>query len=274
MDADLLNFFKIGLSFFVGGGVVAFVTILSEKVSAQIGAIVSALPVPITIAIFFQGLLLGPDVVAYEALPKAIIMLALVGVFFIVFVLTVRYGLLISMLCASALWIICGLLLGGVAIQSWFIALIVFAVLSLVIFLLFQFIAIEPLRSSYKKSITVLEIVLRFIFAGSVILASVLLSYIAGPVWGGIVSTFPSLAASTLIILYFSSGADFTKFFAKLVFVRAIVNCGAFIIAVYYVYPLLGVWLGTLVAYIAPVLTAILFYYFDKNRSQAVKNAA
>ncbi len=273
MDADLLNLVKIGLSFFVGGGVVAFVTVLSEKVSAQIGAIVSALPVPLTIAIFFQGLLLGPDVVAYEALPKALIMLALVGVFFIVFVLTARYGLLMSMLSASSLWMLCGLLLGGMAVQSWLIALIVFAVLSLVILLLFQFIAIEPLRSNQKKPITLLEIVLRFTFAGSVILASVLLSYIAGPVWGGIVSTFPSLAASTLIILYFSSGADFTRFFAKLVFIRAIVNCGAFIIAVYYIYPLLGVWLGTLVAYIAPVLTASLFYYFDKSRREALKNA-
>jgi hypothetical protein len=110
------------------------------------------------------------------------------------------------------------------------------------------------------------EIILCGVGAGSLVLLSVLLSQIGGPVLGGIVAAFPAVFASTLIILNRSEGTEFSRATTKPLVLSGIVTIIPCSVAVRYLYPILGIWLGTLVSYALVVPLAFFFCYAAQNQ--------
>ena len=109
------------------------------------------------------------------------------------------------------------------------------------------------------------EIVLRGVGAGFLVLISVFLSQIGGPILGGIAAAFPAVFTSTLIILNKSKGTEFSRAVTKPLVMSGILTIIPFSVAVRYLYPSFGVWLGTLFSYALVVPLAVLSYYVAQH---------
>jgi hypothetical protein len=97
---------------------------------------------------------------------------------------------------------------------------------------------------------------------------SVVLSQIGGPVLGGIAAAFPAVFTSTLIILKRSKGTEFSRAMTKPLVFSGILTIIPFCLAVRYLYPVLGVWLGTLGSYVFVVPLAFLSYYAVRHQGK------
>ncbi len=111
-----------------------------------------------------------------------------------------------------------------------------------------------------KKHYTPIEILARGVGAGSLVFLAVLLSQIGGPIVGGIASAFPAVFTSTLIILYKSEGTEFSRAMTKPLVMSGILTIIPFSVAIRYLYPSIGIWLGTLSSYVIIAPLAVLSY--------------
>lgn len=101
---------------------------------------------------------------------------------------------------------------------------------------------------------------------GSVISMIVIIAKVAGPSWGGIFATFPALTISTMLITVQSGGVEFTRLIAKNVLISTTTTISMFAIFTYFLYPLVGVIWGSILAYFGLLIISIPLYLliFDK----------
>lgn len=107
---------------------------------------------------------------------------------------------------------------------------------------------------------------LKAILTGIVISLIVVISKLAGPKWGGIFATFPALATSTYLITIKSGGVEFTRLIAKNILISTTTTIGLFGIFCYFLFPIVGVILGSVFAYIGLLIISLPLYFliFDK----------
>jgi len=112
-----------------------------------------------------------------------------------------------------------------------------------------------------EKHYELWEITFRGVGAGALVMTSVLLSEIAGPVFGGIAAAFPAVFTSTIVILNRSRGTEFSRAVTKPLVFSGILTVIPICVAVRYLYPTVGVLLGTLISYVLVTPLAVLSYY-------------
>ena len=107
---------------------------------------------------------------------------------------------------------------------------------------------------------------MRGVGAGSLVLLSVVLSQIGGPVLGGIAAAFPAVFTSTLVILNRSRGTEFSRAVTKPLVLSGILTIIPFCVAVRYLYPSFGGsgW-DTAVSYALVVPLAAASFYMAKR---------
>ena len=82
---------------------------------------------------------------------------------------------------------------------------------------------------------------------------------------GGIAAAFPAVFTSTLVILNRSRGTEFSRSVTKPLVLSGILTIIPFCVAVRYLYPSFGIWLGTVVSYALVIPLAVLSYYIAKR---------
>ena len=98
-----------------------------------------------------------------------------------------------------------------------------------------------------RISYTPLEIAFRGLFAGLMISVSVVGASLGGATLGGILSVFPAIFTSTMVILYIRQGSEFTGATGSTM-VLGSANVVVYSLVVYMTYPDLGLVLGTVTA--------------------------
>ena len=260
---DALFWYKLGLSFVVGGSWVAVTTCFAERYGSRIGGLIGGLPSTAVVSLFFIGFTQTPHV-ASEATTIIPVAQGVNGLFIIIFILLIRWGL------SSALS-------GGLVI--WFVMATVIVLLDIHhfwksiagwLFLLFGCYAFveKGLKISSRGKITLQltssQVIYRALFGGSVIVFAVFIGKLGGPVYGGIFATFPAMFLSTLFITHRTGGADFSKATAKSLMISGLINVPLYAVAVRTCYPLMGLALGTATALIFSFGTGYLSYFFIK----------
>jgi len=109
------------------------------------------------------------------------------------------------------------------------------------------------------------EIALRGVGAGLLIAASVFLSQIGGPILGGVAAAFPAVYTSTLLIMRRDKGVEFSRQTAKAMAYSGILTVIPYSVAVHYLYPAVGVWVGTVFSYLLVVPLAVAAYHLIKR---------
>jgi uncharacterized membrane protein (GlpM family) len=257
-------FLHLFLAFAVGSLWVTIITIIAEKKGSVLGGILGGLPSTSAFSFFFIGInqSSAAAVQATTVFPLAFGITSAYLFFYAFFAQKgFRRGISVSLL----LWFAFSALIVASGLKDFVFSLVGGAAISVLTYYSFT----KKLKLQNLTGVARLyrfrDVVLRGVGAGSLVLVSVLLSQIGGPVLGGIAAAFPAVFTSTLIILNRSRGTEFSRAVTKPLVFSGILTIIPFSVAVRYLYPSFGIWLGTLASYALVLPLAILSYYLAKR---------
>lgn len=266
-----MNLFYLQLltSFIVGGIGATVLSLFAERASKKTAGLIIGLPTTIPIGYFFIAWTVSPSAIK-EVAPVSLISLAAALIFLILYLKVARTLKLskIPLIIASCV----------IALIGWLMVVLPFGFthfsnlwLGLAIQLVVCFIGHTILMSNHKvdsqpRSInyTSLQKAVRAVFTGLIIVLTTYLSKTVGAEWGGVLSSFPAVFSSTLVILHVVHDTEFLHH----VFYNAALGhlqCTVFIIVASFLFPLLGIIGGLLTTY----GVTIAFAYFLYTRVQA-----
>ena len=118
---------------------------------------------------------------------------------------------------------------------------------------------------------TAAQIGMRFIFSGSIIAIAIYLSKKSGPIIGGVMSVFPIVFISTIIIAYLSAGKKFSISLTNSMMVSSMVNLVAYAVCVRFFYLWWGIALGTYISILVSMGTAFAVHFALRRLLKKIK---
>lgn len=243
---------KLLLSFLVGGSYIAFTIWVSEKFGSRIGGLLIGLPSTILVSLIFIAWTQSPPA-AVSALPVVPAALAANSLFLVIFIRLYKYGRAISFSAGLIVWLLLSFPLVFFSLKS--------IGASVLLASLFFGLAIYWLRKFRNRKLKRFQIgrkesALRMIFAGSLVAVAVCLGKILGPLWGGMLASFPVAFSSSFLLLENKYGIDFASATAKTMPYGSMGNV-LFAVTFFYIVPLAGLIMGTMIGYLAALLFAL-----------------
>ncbi|MGD0625197.1 MAG: DUF3147 family protein [Thermodesulfobacteriota bacterium] len=256
---------KLLLAFVVGSSIVTLSTVAAEKFGSKVGGFIGGLPSTVAITLFFIGFVQTPQL-ASEATNIIPLVVGFNGLFLVTYAVLARRGFAMGFVGALSVWFFLSFLAVILDVQSFWFSFSVFLIL-----LIGSYSFLEKklrLRSGGKVEvrITPSQIAFRALFSGSIVTAGVYLSKVGGIIWGGILSPFPAVFISTLVITWKSRGVEFSRMITKPLLISGMVNTVVFAAAARYFYLLSGLVLGTILAYAISGISAYGTYVFIKAK--------
>ena len=259
-DSFILHLF---LAFAVGSLWVTLITIVAERKGSILGGILGGLPSTSAFSFFFIGINQSTTA-AVQATTVFPLAFGVTSAYLFFFAFFAQKGFSRGISISLLLWFIFSGLIVASGLRNFAFALAGGAAISLLTYYSFtKKLKLQKLGGE-ARLYRVRDVVLRGVGAGTLVLVSVLLSQIGGPVLGGIATAFPAVFTSTLIILNRSRGTEFSRAVTKPLVLCGILTIYPYCVAVRYLYPSFGIWLGTLVSYALVVPLAILSYYMAR----------
>lgn len=267
-----LFIFQLIISFIVGGGVVAILSFVAEKVSKRIAGIILVFPTTVALGFFFLGWTISPEAVA-KVIPATLIPLGLSALFSAVYSYVAEYSekiinhkiwqIVTSFVISIGVWFVLAIPIVLFKFNHLLIGILGYAIFILIAHLLLR-------RKNYHKAIilnyTTKQKIGRAIFIGFSVFIVVLLGKTLNPFWGGIFTVFPAVLSSLLIILhwYYNSKNLFPT--VQKVPIGSL-SSFMYAITVMLAFPKFGFILGTLFAYIVSLTISLLLMKFQPKRS-------
>ena len=231
------------------------VSVVAEKSSAKLAALLGGLPSTILIALFFIGLNEGPHFAAKAVTVTPITLI--IDAFYMLFMAAyASKGYFKSLIIFSACWSIIMWLVVVFKFNAYLISLSIWA-LGLII-LVNVADKILPAKATKLSNVTFTrrQLLARSLFSGTVIAFTVLISKYSGPIVSGIFTAFPAVYLSTYTILYFARGLTFSQTVIKPLTISGTINVIVYGLAVYIFYPRFGIYTGTVMAFIISLLSS------------------
>jgi hypothetical protein len=221
--------------------------------------LVTNLPSNILISYLFIALTSSPEFVA-EVTVSLPIGMVIDSIFLFVMVLTLKQGLIRSVIISLFSWFVTAYLVSFLPELNWFQGGMIYSILTLLLFLyLEKFRDYKYLPKSNKKY-SVMQIIIRAIFAGSIVALIVMLSKILDPFWVGIFSAFPAVLLASMVILVINQSIAFAESTGKLLILSSS-NIVVYAFVVFIAYPEIGIIWGTVSALASSFLWVIFINY-------------
>ncbi len=258
---DVIFIIQLIASFVCGGLLISSYTFLAEKFPKYGGMIIS-LPSTIVVSLFFIGLTQG-----IEFTKQVIIIVPAVGVYSMLFAVVYVnfsnlfkskvYSMILSSLFSFSFWFVLAIITISLKLTSF---LYPFLILFLFYPIAFYFLTIrnKKTRKFVKKKFTLLQLLMRMVFSGTIVLLSVLFSKLFGPFWGGALAMFPAAYWSSLLILHYNYNSDYLFKMGKTLPIGGLLVICYAVIA-FYLFSVFGIILGSLITYL---ITAFIFFLF------------
>jgi uncharacterized membrane protein (GlpM family) len=257
-------FLHLFLAFAVGSLWVSIITIVAEKKGSVLGGILGGLPSTSAFSFFFIGINQS-SAAAVQATTLFPLAFGITSAYLFFFAFFAQKGFSRGIFASLFIWFAFSGLIVASGLRDFGLSLVGGAVISVLTYYSFtKKLRLQNLKGEMRVY-KIREVVLRGVGAGSLVLTSVLLSQIGGPVLGGIAAAFPAIFTSTLIILNRSRGTEFSRAVTKPLVLSGILTVIPFSVAVRYLYPSLGIWLGTLFSYALVAPLAILSYHLAQR---------
>lgn len=254
------NYFlwKVLVSFVVAGVWIGGATLIAERLGSRKGGLLSNLPSTVLIALVFVALVKDPDFAARatEAVPMGMLIDTL---FLLVLILVLKSGLVRSVFISLFSWFVMAFLVQRLHISGIIINIMLYFLVAVSSFLLLELWFDIPPRETSIKNFTLNAILLRALFAGSVVAGTIVVSRFAGSYWVGLFSTFPAVMLSTMVILAITQGPDFARATGKIMILSS-TNIIVYALGVSITYPSLGVLWGTVLAFLGSFLWVLLLF--------------
>jgi uncharacterized membrane protein (GlpM family) len=237
--------------------IVVIITVIAERYGTKVGGILGTLPSTIVIAFLFIAITNSISF-AVESVSIVPAEMGINLIFLMLFAVLAYKSFKIAIIGSLGVWIVLSTILFFSNLTSLPVALSVY-----IIALFATFITLEngiKISSIGRRHVqySALKILMRGVIAGFVIAISVVLSNLSASL-SGIFSVFPAIFLSTMVISYREHGPDFVGGMAKsMIFGTPSVT--SYAVAIYYLYPRIGIIWGSLFAYcIGIIITIILF---------------
>ena len=264
---------RVFLSFVIGGVVIGSLTVLAQHLPQKTAGIILAVPITMAISLFFIWFISSQDefVASFDILPMGVGISMSFMVVYIYIAQTIKkrsVSIILSLLSVYVSWLlfaICTASFGKPTLLSSFLAF--FFITAFCQWMLLRL----PYQTDEDHSHTpsTKEIIVRMVLSGSVVALALFTTKAVSPFWGAFVGvTLPSVYPSYLAVLHYAHGPNF------LIKVLRLLPTGSTTYIVYgfvvrELYPLLGPWIGTLIAYASTVV----YMYLLSKITIAVDNA-
>jgi uncharacterized membrane protein (GlpM family) len=240
-------------------------SLITEHVSPKVAGILSGYPLGAAIALFFIGVENGKDFAAQGSvytLGGLSASLVFVYFYYRVSAMISRQQVLISALASTGAFLVAAKILSqfdlnlvkGFAITTGF-----------VMFFLFQFRKIPNVLVRNKVRFTPFVLIARALAAASLILLVTGLAKTVGPNWSGILSAFPITLFPLLVLIHFTYGKEQVHTIIKN-FPLGLGALMVYVVSVHFLYPPLGVGVGTVLSFVAATLYLVGFSVVSSQR--------
>jgi len=231
---------------------VVSLSMMAEMVSPGFAGILSGYPLGAAITLFFIGLELNPSFAAESALYTALGLIATqtfaYGYYRISLItrgMPPAINLISSAAGGIAAYFTAAFLLRALPV-NYLTALLFPAIFIFIFNYLFR--EVESVEINNKVSVDLKLLLIRSIFAASAILLITSTAKIAGPAWAGLFSAFPITMLPLAMIIHFTYDVKHVHAILKNV-PRGLISLLVYSLAVYFFYPLYGIYIGTVIAY-------------------------
>ena len=246
------------LSFLVGGTWVALSTWIAERFGTKMGGFTAGLPSTILVSLFFIGWTQSPQAAA-QAASIAPMVGTVNSIFLIIYIAVVRRSFRLAISTSLMFWTAAAAALVLLDFRAFGISLLVYV--SLIPLCYFAIEKVIKIRSLDARStaFSFPVVLARAAFSGTVIASAVLMARLSGPLLGGVISMFPAVFLSTLLITYHAHGPGFSSAVMKTALFGSI-SVVLYGILVKFLYPGLGLWWGTLVCIVMSFSGAVFIH--------------
>jgi hypothetical protein len=271
VNALILHLF---LGFVVGGSWIAIIAWFGELRGSRLGGFVAGLPSTVALGFLFIGWNQSAAITV-RATTTFPLFYSLAGVFLLSFAAIGRkwQSFWRALIISIVIWLVITLLVAVLNVQSFEFCLAACILISIGVYSLFTKKFPSPRKVTDRRS-SWLEAVLRFFVGGGIVSLAVLTSQLAGPEIGVIPTAFPAISCSSLYILNRTHGLEFSRAFAMPIMVTAMLTVVPFAIAVRILYPLAGIWLGTLGSYLIAIPFALIAYLILHSEARVLTKVA
>ena len=259
MDAIFFIKFIVAVFSVVG------LSVIFEKINPKMAGVLSGYPIATAIALFFFGFENGADFASNSAIFN-IVGNATFLVFIYVYYRASRFFNK-NVIIASAISAIIGYLVVAYVLQpidfNLFSALLLSTLA--IVFFIWLFRNIRDIQTGNKIKLTAASLFSRGVFSGAVIVAVTSMANVIGPEWAGLLSAFPSTTLPLMLIVHYKYTTLHLHALIKHI------PTGAFSLllyssAVFYAYPIFGIYLGTVIAYAIATIFIIFVYFVQSKR--------
>lgn len=234
-------------------------SITAELFGSKIGGYIGGLPSTAVVSFFFIGLTQSPQTAAQatEVFPLAY---SITGLFLVCYAVFSRRGIVFALSGSISIWLLFSALIILFDLDNFLISLIAYVLIFIISYYLLEKRLKIPFTGRIKTKYKALQILARAMSGGTIVAFAVLMSKVGGPIFGGIFSAFPAVFISILIITYKSRGMNFSISMTKPLMKSGMLTVVAYGISVRYLYPSLGLILGTFGAYLISLMIALFLY--------------
>ena len=242
----------VAISFVIG------LSLLAENVSPKVAGILSGYPTGSAITLFFFGLEVSPAFAAVSSVYNMIGLTASLSFVYIYYIASnffIKFNILLSSLTAIFGYFLIVSLLHLIDINKY-IAILIPITFSFLFIYLFKNIKNINIQTKAKLNYKILFV--RAFFAALIILLITSVPKFVGPTWAGLFSAFPTTLFPLMLIIHFTYSKEHVHTVIKNVPV------GMFSLIIYslvvsIVYPLLGIYIGTIVSFAAATLYLLVY---------------
>jgi|WetSurMetagenome_2_1015567.scaffolds.fasta_scaffold293371_2 uncharacterized membrane protein (GlpM family) len=261
---DNLFLIHLVLAFAVGSLWVTVITIIAERKGSIVGGVLGGLPSTSAFSFFFIAINQSTTS-AVEATTVFPLAFGITSAYLFIYAFFTQRGFAKGLIVSLSIWFALSAVIVMLGLRDFVISLVAGTLISIFTYIGFtKALRLQNLEGK-QKLYRIKDVLLRGVGAGSLVLLSVLLSQLGGPVLGGIAAAFPAVFTSTLIILNRSRGTEFSRAMTKPLAICGILTIIPYCVAVHFLYTAIGVWFGTLVSYFLVVPLAFLSYSLSKK---------
>jgi hypothetical protein len=253
--------FEFAIPFITAAIAVIIITLIAERYGTKKGGILGTLPSTIMIAYLFiaynEGVRIATQSVAVVPAEMGVNV-----IFLLLFAIFAYRSMAFALAVSLSVWTMLSLLLLIINLENLLASLLIFIFGFLVAMFVLEWKKKTPSIGRVRTCYTPVRILLRGLFAGVVIGVAVLLSNV-GAVLSGILSAFPVIFLSTMIIAMREQGPGFAGAIAKsMIFGSPSVVC--YTIAIFFFYPVYGIIIGTIGAFVLSFIVTMILYSLSR----------
>lgn len=252
------------IKFIVAIAVVLVMTFLAERISPRFAGIISGTPTGTAITLFFYGLEISPEFASNSAIFNLAGLLAMLTFFYLYYIsskIIGRENILVSSIFAIIGYSIVILILQNIKFDQITAAFV--AIVSIPLFM-YLFRKIPDVKVEQRVKLSTKILFIRALAAASIILTITTIAKFVGPTWAGLFSAFPTTVFPMIIIVQHAYGIKPVNTIIKN-FPIGLPSLILYSLTVYAAYPVLGIFFGTMLAYLAAILCLAICIFIQKK---------